>query len=82
MCHAITSLAFQILHFPDFPDGEQLSASGICQPCQVGTYRSRGENKKCVACPPGTTTEATLSTRREQCNTPKCKPGQFLVKET
>uniref|UniRef100_A0A8R1HK39 Sushi, von Willebrand factor type A, EGF and pentraxin domain-containing protein 1 n=1 Tax=Caenorhabditis japonica TaxID=281687 RepID=A0A8R1HK39_CAEJA len=64
------------------PDGDQLSASGVCQPCQVGTYRSRGENKKCVACPPGTTTESVSSTRREQCNTPKCKAGQFLVKET
>ncbi|CAB3409320.1 unnamed protein product [Caenorhabditis bovis] len=64
------------------PDGQQLSSSGICQPCQVGTYRSRGEHKKCVPCPPGTTTEGTASHRREQCNTPRCKPGQFLVKET
>ncbi|CAD6196232.1 unnamed protein product [Caenorhabditis auriculariae] len=64
------------------PDGEQLSPAGVCQPCDVGTYRSRGEHKKCISCPPGTTTEATSSTRREQCNTPRCKTGQFLVKET
>ncbi|CAI4229466.1 unnamed protein product [Auanema sp. JU1783] len=64
------------------PDGEQLSMSGVCQPCAFGFYRSRGENKQCVQCPPGTTTETTSSTRREQCNTPLCRPGQYLVKET
>ncbi|KAK6044690.1 hypothetical protein COOONC_17805 [Cooperia oncophora] len=29
-----------------------------------------------------TTTESVGATRREQCNTPLCKAGQFLVKET
>ncbi|VDM81380.1 unnamed protein product [Strongylus vulgaris] len=64
------------------PDGEHLSSSGSCQPCPAGSYRTRGEHKQCVSCPPGTTTESTASTRREQCNTPRCKVGQFLVKET
>ncbi|CAI5447536.1 unnamed protein product [Caenorhabditis angaria] len=64
------------------PDGEQLSSSGICQACQIGTYRSKGEHKKCIVCPPGTTTEGERAVRREQCNTPRCKAGQFLVRET
>ncbi|VDK60815.1 unnamed protein product, partial [Cylicostephanus goldi] len=64
------------------PDGEHLSSSGSCQPCPAGTYRTRGEHKQCVSCPPGTTTESVASTKREQCNTPRCKVGQFLVKET
>ncbi|PIO67378.1 GCC2 and GCC3 [Teladorsagia circumcincta] len=127
------------------PDGEQLSSSGSCQPCPSGSYRTRGEHKQCVLCPPGkfpanllwkhcqfcprgtfqdeeqhttckmcptdhttaaqdgeqlsssgscqscpsgsyrtrgTTTESVGAIRREQCNTPLCKAGQFLVKET
>ncbi|VDM57880.1 unnamed protein product [Angiostrongylus costaricensis] len=64
------------------PDGEQLSFSGSCQPCPAGFYRTRGVHKQCVACPTGTTTESVGSIRREQCNTPRCKVGQFLVKET
>ncbi|KAK6026179.1 GCC2 and GCC3, partial [Ostertagia ostertagi] len=64
------------------PDGEQLSSSGSCQSCPSGSYRTRGEHKQCVLCPPGTTTESVGAIRREQCNTPLCKAGQFLVKET
>ncbi|PAV63646.1 hypothetical protein WR25_05809 [Diploscapter pachys] len=64
------------------PDGEQLSHAGICQACPVGSYRTRGEHKQCIECPIGTTTEGKSSTRREQCNTPRCNPGQFLVRET
>uniref|UniRef100_A0A1I7X7T4 Crumbs cell polarity complex component 1 n=1 Tax=Heterorhabditis bacteriophora TaxID=37862 RepID=A0A1I7X7T4_HETBA len=63
-------------------DGDQLSSSGTCQPCPIGSYRTRGEHKHCILCPPGTTTESISSTRREQCNTPRCTAGQFLIKET
>ncbi|CAJ0565014.1 unnamed protein product, partial [Mesorhabditis spiculigera] len=28
------------------PDGEHLSVSGTCQPCPLGTYRTRGEHKE------------------------------------
>ncbi|KAK0398751.1 hypothetical protein QR680_002734 [Steinernema hermaphroditum] len=61
------------------PDGEQLTAAGSCQACPLGTYRTQGEHKNCVECPPGTTTETTSSVKRMQCNTPKCVAGQFLV---
>lgn len=61
------------------PDGEHLTVSGTCQPCPLGTYRTKGVHKKCVDCPPGTTTENIRSTKRLQCNTPKCVAGQFLV---
>ncbi|WKY06023.1 hypothetical protein Q1695_006319 [Nippostrongylus brasiliensis] len=64
------------------PDGEQLSSSGSCQSCPSGSYRTRGEHKQCMQCPTGTTTESVGAIRREQCNTPLCKPGQFLVKES
>ena len=64
------------------PDGEQLTRSGTCQPCPMGTYRSRGEDKRCEECPAGTTTEGTGAVRRSDCNTPKCMPGQFLVTTT
>lgn len=64
------------------PDGEQLSAAGSCRPCPIGTYRTRGEHRQCLGCPEGTTTEAVGSTRKSQCSIPRCKAGQFLVKET
>uniref|UniRef100_A0A915DMT8 Tyrosine-protein kinase ephrin type A/B receptor-like domain-containing protein n=1 Tax=Ditylenchus dipsaci TaxID=166011 RepID=A0A915DMT8_9BILA len=47
------------------PDGQQLIKAGTCQPCPMGTYRSKGVDKQCQECPP------------EQ--QPKCMPGQFLV---
>ncbi|CAJ0918182.1 unnamed protein product, partial [Mesorhabditis belari] len=61
------------------PDGEHISSSGMCQPCPLGTYRTRGEHKECITCPPGTTTQTTAAIRREQCDTPRCVRGQFLV---
>ncbi|KAI1733257.1 EGF-like domain-containing protein [Ditylenchus destructor] len=64
------------------PDGEQLIKSGTCQPCPIGTYRTKGVDKHCQECPPGTTTEGTNTVKRTECNTPKCMPGQFLVTAT
>ncbi|KIH49608.1 GCC2 and GCC3 [Ancylostoma duodenale] len=56
-----------------------------CLACDVGkTTMSEAATteEECRDECPGTTTESVASTRREQCNTPRCKPGQFLVKET
>uniref|UniRef100_A0A914YVY8 Sushi, von Willebrand factor type A, EGF and pentraxin domain-containing protein 1 n=1 Tax=Panagrolaimus superbus TaxID=310955 RepID=A0A914YVY8_9BILA len=64
------------------PDGEHLTQSGTCQPCPMGSYRTKGLHKQCVECPPGTTTETVRSSKRVQCNTPKCVAGQFLVTST
>uniref|UniRef100_A0A7E4V9G4 Protein crumbs n=1 Tax=Panagrellus redivivus TaxID=6233 RepID=A0A7E4V9G4_PANRE len=64
------------------PDGEYLTQSGNCQACPLGTYRAKGVHKQCVECPPGTTTETVRSSKRVQCNTPKCVAGQFLVTST
>ncbi|KAL3108453.1 hypothetical protein niasHT_015375 [Heterodera trifolii] len=61
------------------PDGEQLTAGGNCQACQLGAYRTKGRHKQCVECPAGTTTEEAGAISSEACNTPKCQPGQFLV---
>ncbi len=53
------------------PDGEQLTKAGSCQPCPMGTFRSRGEDKRCVECPDGTTTEGMGAVLSGDCNTPK-----------
>ncbi|CAK5102219.1 unnamed protein product [Meloidogyne enterolobii] len=61
------------------PDGQQLTASGSCQPCPQGMYRTRGQDKQCVECPSGTTTEGVGAGNKALCNTPKCGAGQFLL---
>uniref|UniRef100_A0A914MRZ1 Uncharacterized protein n=1 Tax=Meloidogyne incognita TaxID=6306 RepID=A0A914MRZ1_MELIC len=61
------------------PDGQQLTASGSCQPCPQGMYRTRGQDKQCVECPSGTTTEGVGAGNKVLCNTPKCGAGQYLL---
>jgi len=59
-------------------DGEQLSLDNTCQPCARGTYRTRGAQPACVACPGGTTTLGTGSSVTDDCSLPVCQPGTFL----
>ncbi|XP_043197541.1 uncharacterized protein LOC122368017 [Amphibalanus amphitrite] len=63
---------------PECDDGEQLSLDNSCQPCARGTYRTRGEQPACVACPEGTTTLDLGSSTVEQCSLPICREGTFL----
>ncbi|KFD52311.1 hypothetical protein M513_06874, partial [Trichuris suis] len=59
-------------------DGMQLSESGDCQLCPIATYRRRGEQDQCVACPKGLTTAAEGAISVDQCNLPRCLEGQYL----
>ena len=52
-------------------DGKQLDASGDCVFCPQGTYRTKGVQKVCTACPQGLTTEATGAVSRAECDTPR-----------
>jgi hypothetical protein len=63
-------------------DGEHLIQAGTCQRCPQGAYRTKGVHKTCIPCPTGTTTERDGAVRRNDCNTPRCGLGQFLVQET
>lgn len=47
--------------FLKYLDGEHISSSGACQPCSLGTYRTKGEHKECISCPPGKLTVTTKS---------------------
>lgn len=69
-------------HYAYFLDGEHLVQAGVCLPCPLGTYRTKGVHKHCIECPAGTTTENVASVKRMQCNIPKCVAGQFLVTTT
>ncbi|KAF8374256.1 clec-78, partial [Pristionchus pacificus] len=60
-------------------DGFELSSAGGCSACPHGWYRGRGAQARCVQCPSGTTTSSDKATRREDCDTPRCSIGQFLV---
>lgn len=60
-------------------DGEHLMQAGTCEKCDQGTYRTKGVHKTCNSCPVGITTEGKGAVRREDCNTPRCESGQFLV---
>uniref|UniRef100_A0AC35U7X4 Sushi, von Willebrand factor type A, EGF and pentraxin domain-containing protein 1 n=1 Tax=Rhabditophanes sp. KR3021 TaxID=114890 RepID=A0AC35U7X4_9BILA len=63
------------------PDGEQMASSGVCQACPLGTYRTKGQHRQCELCPSGTTTEFIKSIQKNECNTPKCMSGQYLITE-
>ncbi|GMT25305.1 hypothetical protein PFISCL1PPCAC_16602, partial [Pristionchus fissidentatus] len=63
-------------------DGFELSHAGGCVACPHGWYRGRGSHARCVQCPSGTTTSSDKATKREDCDTPRCSIGQFLVPAT
>lgn len=70
MCSKVLTLFFRTAISEDqcrdeCPDGQQLTAGGNCLPCPQGTYRTRGQDKQCIECPSGTTTEGTGSGNKE-----------------
>uniref|UniRef100_A0A6G1S766 Sushi, von Willebrand factor type A, EGF and pentraxin domain-containing protein 1 n=1 Tax=Aceria tosichella TaxID=561515 RepID=A0A6G1S766_9ACAR len=62
---------------PECEPGQQLSTLGACEPCPVGSFRSRGR-PACEPCPAGYTTETVGSSERRQCNLLLCPVGHYL----
>lgn len=55
-----------------------LAFDGKCESCPKGTYRTRGIQSACLACPLGRTSPKTGSTTIEECSLPVCTPGSYL----
>ncbi|KAK3579233.1 hypothetical protein CHS0354_033303 [Potamilus streckersoni] len=66
----------------DCPSGYSVDAANICQPCQVGTYRTREATWTCQQCPNGTKTASVGSTSVNACNMSLCQPGQGYINQT
>merc|ERR1711963_233350 len=62
----------------DRPDGQQLSFTGECETCPVGTYRTQGMHRGCQNCQSGRTSLRPGSTSEADCSVPVCVAGQFL----
>merc|ERR1712117_83925 len=62
----------------DCPDGQQLSFTGECETCPVGTYRTQGLHRGCQNCQSGRTSLRPGSTSEADCSVPVCVAGQFL----
>ncbi|CAA3006472.1 sushi, von Willebrand factor type A, EGF and pentraxin domain-containing 1 isoform X1 [Olea europaea subsp. europaea] len=62
---------------PECDPGQQLSPQGACEPCPLGSFRSRGR-PACEQCPSGYTTETVGSSERRQCNLLLCPAGHYL----
>merc|ERR1712158_169831 len=62
----------------DCPDGQQLSFTGECETCPVGTYRTQGLHRGCQNCQSGRTSLRPGSTSEADCSVPVCIAGQFL----
>ncbi|KAK0410115.1 hypothetical protein QR680_004956 [Steinernema hermaphroditum] len=52
-------------------------ATGVCEPCPKGTYKSE-RDLSCQSCPEAVTTTVTGATDIKQCNLPNCEPGSYL----
>ena len=63
---------------PNCEDGLQLSVTGECEVCPVGSYRTQGRDRGCKQCPPDRTTSRAASRSIEDCNIPICAPGSAL----
>lgn len=58
--------------------GLQLGKTGPCEPCQRGTYRTKGIHAACVPCPQDRTTLGPGASTVEECSLPTCTAGTFL----
>ncbi|XP_076035426.1 sushi, von Willebrand factor type A, EGF and pentraxin domain-containing protein uif [Oratosquilla oratoria] len=58
--------------------GQQLGASGACEPCPRGSYRTKGLHAACVRCSEDRTTEGEGASSVEECSLPICIAGTFL----
>ena len=67
---------------PECEDGHQLDLDGVCVPCPMGEYRSKGVHPGCMKCPTGYTTRQQGSTILGDCSLPVCLPGQHLSAST
>merc|ERR1719150_3435552 len=63
---------------PNCEDGLQLSVTGECEVCPVGSYRTQGRDRGCKQCPPDRTTSHAASRSVEDCNIPICAPRSAL----
>ncbi|XP_040577922.1 uncharacterized protein uif [Lepeophtheirus salmonis] len=59
-------------------DGKQLGEDGLCEPCNYGTFRSKGLHLACEPCPPRFTTSENGAKTLSDCIIPICLPGTFL----
>lgn len=59
-------------------DGKQLGMDGNCEPCPLGTFRTKGLHLACERCPDGFTTSRSGATTQGDCSLPICQPGSFL----
>ena len=55
--------------------GEGVDSTGICSPCEPGTYKSELNLESCSPCPESKTTEHTGSVNISEC---VCPPGSYL----
>ena len=51
------------------PEGQELSVSGMCAACPLGTYKDTNSGNGCTKCPLGWTTPDIGSNSRSQCTT-------------
>ncbi|XP_042883171.1 sushi, von Willebrand factor type A, EGF and pentraxin domain-containing protein 1-like isoform X2 [Penaeus japonicus] len=58
--------------------GLQLGATGPCEPCPRGTYRTKGIHSSCIRCPADRTTQGPGASSLEECSLPICIAGTFL----
>ncbi|KAK6170352.1 hypothetical protein SNE40_018764 [Patella caerulea] len=57
--------------------GEELSVTGECVKCPVGSYRDSLDQAYCLACPYGWTTSSVGSTSVSDCSVVECLSGQY-----
>ena len=62
------------------PSGQELSSGGVCNLCEVGTYRTSGVHSLCTSCPVGNTTLTTGSKVMDDCNISKSLLNKSLNK--
>merc|ERR1712024_397600 len=58
----------------DCPDGQQLSFTGECETCPVGTYRTQGLHRGCQNCQSGRTSLRPGSTSEADCSVQSVSP--------
>merc|ERR1711963_1145322 len=69
----------------DCPDGQQLSFTGECETCPIGTYQPEEQQTQCIECPANTSTDDVGivgnvgATSRKQCTNP-CTKEQLCDK--
>ncbi|XP_071105159.1 uncharacterized protein [Haliotis cracherodii] len=57
--------------------GEQLSVTGECVECPVGTYRENSVNQVCLNCDPELITPTTAANSSTECTIVACRVGEF-----